>query len=60
MEESEDEDNGDIVDNGPKYRQMMVNDKRTVFYAIRSTMVEGRPKHGIYRKIASENLDSNL
>jgi hypothetical protein len=54
METSNDEDNGDIADNGPKYRQMTSTDKQTVFYAIRSNMVEGRPKHGIYLKLAKE------
>jgi hypothetical protein len=54
METSDDEDNGNIADNGPKYRQMTSTDKRMVFYAIRSTMVEGRPKHGIYLKLAKE------
>jgi hypothetical protein len=54
METSKDEDNGDIADNGPKYRQMTSNDKWMVFYATRSTMVEGRPKHGIYLKLAKE------
>jgi hypothetical protein len=33
---------------------MTSNDKQTLFYAIRSTMVEGQPKHGIYRKLANE------
>jgi hypothetical protein len=54
MEEFEDEDSDDVVHNGPKYRQVTSNDKRALFYAIRSTMVEGRPKHGIYRKLANE------
>jgi hypothetical protein len=33
---------------------MTSNDKPTLFYAIRSTMVEGWPKHGIYHKLANE------
>jgi hypothetical protein len=54
MEEFEDDDSDDIVHNGPKYRKMTSNDKQTLFYAIRSTMVKGRPKHGIYCKLAKE------
>jgi hypothetical protein len=54
MDKFEDDNSDDIVHNGPKYRQMTSIDKRTLFYAIRSTMVEGRPKHGIFRKLATE------
>jgi hypothetical protein len=54
MEEFEDDNPDDIVHNGPKYRQMTFIDKQTLFYAIRSTMVEGGPKHGIFRKLPNE------
>jgi hypothetical protein len=47
MASSGDEDNGDPVPNTKRHRHMMADDKKAVFYGIRSTMVDDRPKHGI-------------
>jgi hypothetical protein len=54
MASSGDEDNGDPVPNTKRHRQMTAQDKKAVFYAIRSTMVNDRPKHGIIKKLARD------
>jgi hypothetical protein len=54
MASSDEADNGDPPPNSKRYRQMTAADKKAVFYAIRSTMVNGRPKQGIMKKISSE------
>jgi hypothetical protein len=49
---SGDADNGGPVNKDRKYKQLSAADLQTIFYSIRSTMVNGRPKHGIFKKIA--------
>jgi hypothetical protein len=47
MESSE-----DGVTHDRKYRQVTKADKMTIFFAIRSSMVDGKPKYGIFKKLS--------
>ena len=55
---SGDIDNGDHALNHDEkvfyYRQMKPDDKRIILIAVRSTMVNGRPKHGIFTELAKQ------
>jgi hypothetical protein len=58
MNSSGDADNGEPVDNDngkvQRYRELTSGDLQSIFYAVRSTMVNGRPKHGIFKKLACQ------
>jgi hypothetical protein len=50
----EDAVNDEPVDNGVPYRQTTAEDRMMIFMTVKSTMVEGRPKHGIFRALADQ------
>ena len=54
MASSDSESSEEVVNHGPKHRQMSRQDKMTVFFAVRSTMVNGRPKYGILSQLANQ------
>jgi hypothetical protein len=47
-------DNGEPLDNGVPYRQTTAEDRQVIFFTCRSTMVNGRPKEGIFQELANQ------
>jgi hypothetical protein len=46
--------NGEPVDNDGTYRQTTAADQQNIFYACRSTMVEGTTQRGIFNELANQ------
>jgi hypothetical protein len=60
MSSSGGSDNEGPVHNDKKYSQLTAAHLQTIFYTVRSTMVDGRPKHGIFTKIARQLLHDRV
>ena len=45
-------DNAGNVGTDKKYRNFNSGDLQVIFYAVQATMVNDRPKHGIFKKLA--------
>ena len=50
----EDAGNDGPVTKDKKYRNLVAADLQVIFYSVRATMVNNRPKHGIFQTLAAE------